>query len=372
MSGSNERSRGTVAGKAAAGVAFLALVVLLILWLAGTFHRKVDDAAPPSATARVQRRAANLVNTVPVRSIQMPRAESAVGTIRAVHESAIASKLLAKVEAVSVRAGQQVAEGEVLIRLDDADLRARFAQAQAAADSARAARDQALLEHQRVGKLHAEGAAAKIEWDRVQTALQAAEAELSRTQQAGSEAQTILDYAIIRSPIVGTVIDKKVEVGDTVTPGQVLLTLYDPTRMQLVASVRESLTQRLSIGQTVEVEVDALKKRCAGRISEIVPEAEAASRTFSVKVTGPCPTGIYSGMFGRLLIPLDQEEVTVVPRSAVRQVGQLDMVDVVVGDTLQLRAVQLGRPFDESVEVLAGLRPGEFVAAEAPALESQP
>ena len=61
--------------------------------------------------------------------------------------------------------------------------------------------------------------------------------------------QATLDWATIRSPIDGTVIDKKVDVGDTVTPGQMLVTLYDPKRMQLVATVRESLAHRLKVGQ---------------------------------------------------------------------------------------------------------------------------
>ena len=48
---------------------------------------------------------------------------------------------------------------------------------------------------------------------------------------------------------------------------------------------------------------------------------------FQVKVTGPCPEGVYSGMFGRILIPLDEEQVLVVPREAVQSVGQLDLVE---------------------------------------------
>jgi len=69
-------------------------------------------------------------------------------------------------------------------------------------------------------------------------------------------------------------------------------------------------------------------------------------------------------MFGRLLIPLDDQDVLVVPGNAVRRVGQLDLVDVVdpAGGTLQRRIVQLGEPIDGDVQVLAGLRAGEKVA----------
>ena len=65
-----------------------------------------------------------------------------------------------------------------------------------------------------------------------------------------------------------------------------------------------------------------------GRISEIVPDAQSASRTFQVKVTGEFPSSLYTGMFGRIFIPLEQEDVLVIPRAAVRHVGQLELVDV--------------------------------------------
>ena len=72
-----------------------------------------------------------------------------------------------------------------------------------------------------------------------------------------------------------------------------------------------------------------------------MPEAQSNSRTFQVKVTGPCPPGIYSGMFGRILIPLDEEEVLVIPGRAVQHVGQLQLVDVVEDD--RVRGVRFAR-----------------------------
>jgi hypothetical protein len=139
------------------------------------------------------------------------------------------------------------------------------------------------------------------------------------------------------------------------------VTLFDPTHMQLVASVRESLTHRLKVGQNIGVQVEGLNKQCSGKVSEIVPEAQSASRSFQVKVTGPCPPGIYSGMFGRLLIPLQEEEVLVIPRQAVQEVGQLELVEVVVNGQMSRRTVRIGRTLREDVEVLSGLREGEQV-----------
>jgi RND family efflux transporter MFP subunit len=163
------------------------------------------------------------------------------------------------------------------------------------------------------------------------------------------------------------VIDKKVDVGDMATPGQTLATLFDAKRMQLVAVVRESLAHRLKVGQTIEVQIETFGAGGIGTISEIVPEAEPTSRAFQVKVTGPCPEGIYSGMFGRILIPLDEELVLVIPRQAVQSVGQLDLVHVSTHGSVSRRAVRLGRAVGKDVEVLSGLREGEAVQVQVSA-----
>jgi len=91
-----------------------------------------------------------------------------------------------------------------------------------------------------------------------------------------------------------------------------------------------------------------------------------------VKVVGPCPPGVYSGMFGRIEIPLEDEELLVVPAAAILQVGQLDLVDLVVDGRLQRRSVRLGRPLDGRTEVLAGLKEGDRVALPASAREVGP
>jgi len=357
------------ARKIAVAAALCVAVVLLLLLLAGTFHRKIGRGASEQAAEAAAEGGRTLpadAATELVRLVRIPATESAVGSIRAVHETTLASKLLAKVVEVNVIAGQRVAKDEVLVRLDDADLRARLQQAQAAADSAKAAHEQAKIEFDRIEKLIQQGNAAQIEYDRAGTNLKSTEAALRQAEKARDEAATIQGYAVIHSPIDGTVIDKKVEVGDTVQPGRPLVSLYDPTRMQLVASVRESLTHRLTVGQPIGVFVEALGKQCQGNVSEIVPEAESASRTFAVKVTGPCPPGIYSGMFGRLLIPLDDQQVLVVPARAVSRIGQLDVVDVVEAGTVRRRVVQLGKRHGDSIEVLSGLREGEKVVIGAP------
>ncbi len=354
-----------------------------MLYLSGRFSPKVpiSEASAQPAAGRIEG------SVVRAQVIPLPLTESAVGTIRAVYEIPIRSKLLARVVEVNITAGQQVKEGDILVRLDDTDLRAKLEQAKAAVTSIEAHLGQAAADVERNTALRRSNAVSEQEYEKSVTALRSAEADLQRARQAVNEMQAMVDWATIPSPITGTVVDKQVDAGETVSPGQLLVKLYDPTRMQLVANVRESLTSQLQVGQSIGVQIENLGKQCLGTVSEIVPEAQSSSRAFQVKVTGPCPDGIYSGMFGRILIPLGTERVTVIPAAAVRRVGQLELVEVVEhGQPIQ-RAIRTGRALGtvsdpgggvlhDQVEVLSGLREGEEVVVptdvgSAPA-ESQP
>ncbi|HVT29230.1 MAG TPA: efflux RND transporter periplasmic adaptor subunit [Lacipirellulaceae bacterium] len=332
-------------------------LTLLLLVLAGVFKSKVDTSRPPiTAESSVPSDA-----TAEVGVVRRPRFETAVGSVEPVHEAAVASKLLARVVEVKVRAGQAVTEDDVLVRLDDAELRTRLNQAESAVRSAESRHDRAKADYARAETLVAARVVTRAEFDQITDELKTSEAELQRAQQAADEARVLLGYATIHSPLTGVVIDKRVEAGDTVSPGQVLVTLYEPNRMQLVATVRESLAEHLKVGDEIRARLDALGHECSATVREIVPQAETASRSFTVKVTGPCPPGVYSGMFGRIFIPLSEEEVLIVPRDAVSHVGQLSLVDVVEGNSVRRRSVQLGRELPEGYEVLSGLRAGEKV-----------
>jgi len=340
---------------------FAAGVVVLLLWLAGKFAPKVSagDTAPGGGAQRI----AGRIVAATTRTI--PNSESAVGTIRAVHETTIGSRILATVKEVNLKAGQRVNEGDVLVKLDDADVQAKLQQAKAAVISAEAAHAKAVIDEERLRGAWKTGAASRSDYDKAEAALKSTTADLTLYRQKVKEVEAMLDYATVRSPMDGVVIDKKVDVGDTVTPGQPLLSMFDPKQMQLVASVRESLAHKLQIGQNIGVKIDFLDKLCMGTISEIVPEAQSASRSFQVKVTGPCPAGIYTGMFGRIIIPLEDEQVLVIPRRAVRNVGQLELVEVVENGQSGTRAIRTGRVLGDEVQVLSGLRKGEQVVVPA-------
>ncbi len=343
-------------------------MVFLLAWLMGAFRDRMAPGEPRVAPA-----VAPEVPSLVIEEVAVERAESAVGTIRAVRETAVAARILGRVKSLAIeRAGQAVAQGQPLAELDAADLQAAVEQARAALAAATTRLDKAGIDLNRTKELVSKGVAATDRLDSDSAAFRAAQAQQEQARQGLAGAESALAFATILAPIDGIVVDKKVQVGDVVQPGQEICTLYDPTRLQLVAVVREELAGVLSVGQQVSVRIDALDKQCLGAVAEIVPEAQAQSRAFEVKVVGPCQPGIVTGMFGRLIVPLGTEPQVRIPRAAVASVGQLDFVVALDGERRpQRRYVRLGGGDAQSVAVLSGLRPGERIVADLGLLQRE-
>jgi RND family efflux transporter MFP subunit len=332
------------------------LLVLVIAWMSGAFHPRIEPGRTVAA-------AVDPDEEVFVVTAQPAAVYARVaGTIRATHEATIASRLLARVKAVHVAAGQRVEAGQVLIELDQADVQARIQQVAAAVDAAAARLRQAESDLEKLIELRRHGAATARELDDAHRVRAVTAADLDAAGQTLAEVRTMIDDATVRSPIDGVIIEKFIEEGDLAQPGRPLVNLYDPLRLQLEAAVPERIAVGLSVGDVVEVEIEAIGFRGEARISEIVPQAAAVSRSMLVKVTGACPPGVYSGMFGRLLIPRDHTQRLLVPHEAVRRVGQLTMLDVLDdAGRIERRLVRLGETDQQQVEVLAGIAEGERV-----------
>ncbi|GAG01546.1 unnamed protein product, partial [marine sediment metagenome] len=143
-----------------------------------------------------------------------------------------------------------------------------------------------------------------------------------------------------------------------------LLILYDPTSLRLEVPVMENLAVNLKRGDELVVQIDALDNRqIKAVIDEIVPQAEAASRSFLVKVRLPLSEDLFEGMFGRLKIPVGKRRHLCLHTAAIQTIGQLQLVDVVGPDgTLERRFIKVGRYGDpDHREVLSGLKAGERV-----------
>jgi RND family efflux transporter MFP subunit len=145
-----------------------------------------------------------------------------------------------------------------------------------------------------------------------------------------------------------------------------ILTIEDQHRFRLEATVNESDVRYVHLGQAVPVVVDALgDQELKGRVVEIVPAADAASRSFVVKVELPIDRALRSGLFGRARFARGERSALLIPRSAVVERGQLQGIYVLdLNRIVGLRYITLGKPLAGQVEVLAGLQAGETLIAD--------
>ena len=347
-----------------ASLKILGIVIALVLlagvmaYLAGVFEEKIpvdfSDMAPSSDTGRV----------VTVEVTSRPLIEQAAGTLRAKVETVISPLITATISSIAVWAGDEVKAGDVLVTLDARELQARVDQAHqsvVAAGARLAQTEKDLARVRRIMKADP-GAVSKAERDRLQTALSTARAERIRLQRQKDEARTALSYSKLTAPIGGRIVERLADPGDTARPGEPLLRMYDPATLRLDASVRESVASKLAKGQSLFAEIDALKKRYPVVVDEIVPSADPGSRSFLVKVSLTDGSGLYPGMFGRLMIPIGQVDKVFIPLAAVTRVGQLDFVVVKTQQGAVRRYVRLGQPGpDERVEIISGLKAGDQI-----------
>jgi RND family efflux transporter MFP subunit len=336
----------------------VATIVILMLWILGTFRRGVIQAAKEPVPVES---AAGLV-TQQITMQTIPAVTEAVGTVQAEQLAVVTSRVVANIIEMRVTAGQRVTNGETLVVLDDRDLRHRVEQARDAVRSAEATLAQAQSDYKRDKPLFDQQVITPYDFEHTQTNLKTAEANLHRLQQAEREAEVNLSYAVIRSPFTGVVVDKLANLGDLAAPGKPLLTMYEQGRLWLEANVPEELMDHVRLNEVLPFRIDAVGRQMQGRVVEIVPSSDPSSRTVVVRVHLSETKDVVPGMFGRLLLPMRPEQILTVPATALIRAGQLTMVDVVSEGRVQRRTVQLGRAAGNQFEVLSGIAAGETVA----------
>jgi RND family efflux transporter MFP subunit len=271
-----------------------------------------------------------------------------VGTTASEEKINLSARIPAYVSEIFASAGDRVKKGQVLLTLDDRDIRQQLAGAEAQLN-------QAQTEYDRAKQLFEREAT-------TQQALTAAESMLAGARAQVEQVKVMLTYAQVTSPIDGIVTDRRIEAGDLANPGMPLLAVYDPLRMRLEAPVPVRLIDRLALGQAVEVALERPARVFQGKVSEIVSEVDAATRTQLVKVRLDGVEGdVLPGTFGRLWVEAEAREAVFVPASAVVHIGQLAFVQAVRDGRAVRRLVKTGPARGGSVEILSGLRAGDVI-----------
>lgn len=344
---------------AARAVGALVALVLIVMFMSGAFRTRIAPGVLEAAAATI----AEGTETATVAAATVPVHEEATGSVQAEHRTTVSARILAVIDQILVRAGDEVRRGDPLIQLDAAELRARVDEAERAVDAASANHRRRAADLERARRLVRDGVMSRSEFDQTEAAARIAEAELEQVRESLSRARINVGYATIASPVTGKVVDRLADPGDMAIPGTPLLSLYDPSALRIEVPVRESLVARLRIGDEIAVRIGDRAETVIATVDEIVPQAEPGSRTFLVKLGMPPREDVYAGMFGRILIPAGERERVLVPRAAIERIGQLEYATVVAADgSLSRRMVRVGRPTaDGQYEVLSGLAAGERV-----------
>ncbi len=347
------------------------LLTALTTFVGCSSERETVSAAPEvvSNLAVITAQAANIPDVV-----------EAVGTLRAAETSQLAAQMMGTIVEIRVHEGDRVQRGQVLAVLDEAQPRAALDRATGAdlasqqeiiaADS-----DFALAEatFKRYQSLYEKKSVSPQEFDEVRARHQAAQArrDMARAGQAQAkaalqQARTALSYTHILAPFDGLVTEKKADVGTLASPGLPIFTVEDLRRYRLEATVNETDLRYVRMGEQIRVVIDSVgDKELKGRVIEIVPAADSASRSFLVKIEVPSDPALRSGLFGRAQFSRGERASLLIPRTAVVERGQLQGIYVLDQNSVAgLRYITLGKPSGTQVEVLAGLQAGETLISD--------
>ncbi|MEZ5354626.1 MAG: efflux RND transporter periplasmic adaptor subunit [Bryobacteraceae bacterium] len=334
------------------------------------------------------------VTTRAVQPAQWPDQFEATGSVAARQSAAISARLMGYIREVRVREGDSVAPGQTLAVIDSRELATSLAQANAALAAARSGTgeaDSAIAQAQanlnlatttarRMEELLGKRSVSQQEYDEAAARVKVAESQVSmakarraqlddniRQAAQGVESANIMQsYATIQAPFAGRVTKRLADPGALASPGMPILEIEQAGGYRLEAAVEESRLSAIRRGQPVAVRLEAVGRPLTGRVGEIVPAVDAASRSFLVKIDLPAGGDLRSGLFGRAVFSLGERQVVAVPREAVITQGQVTSVFVAESNLARRRLVQLGATHEGDVEILAGLSAGDHVIHPRP------
>lgn len=269
------------------------------------------------------------------------------GTVRPVQRAVLAAKLMGSISEMPVVLGQHVGQGDLLVRLNAAEVAARVTQAQAGLDQAHRelARERALLP---------KGASTA-------DLVRGLEERLAGAEGVLREAQALLAYAELRAPFTGVIARKLVTAGDLASPGMPLLELEGTGEFEVEVAIPESLAEGLASGSLVPLSSSTGVSIGDARVKEISSTADTQARSVLAKLAVPASVKVRSGQFVRVSVPGGSVRLITVPSSAVSVLGQMERVFVVENGRAVMRLVKTGGLHGRSIEISAGLSENERV-----------
>jgi len=319
---------------------------------------------------------------------------NASGYVVAQRKAAVASKGTGRLETLAVEEGSRVTKGQILARLENADLQAQAAQAQANLNAAQANLNQIRagvtndrLRFERFRKLIQAQAVSQSDFDaaeaKIQQSLAAEAAALSQIKAAEAALQAVrvaLEYTLIRAPFDGVILTKNADIGEVVAPfgssvnaKAAVVTMADMESLIVEADVSEINLEKVKAGQPCEITLDAFpEERFPGQVHMVVPTADRSKATvqtkvkFLIKDDRVLPEMSAKVAFLSRPIARDEKPKLGVNPSAVVSKNGRTLVFQLRGEQVQEVSIDKGPPLADLVQVTRGLQAGDKVVLNPP------
>jgi len=347
------------------------------------------SAQNPAAPGAVPQSGGEQQNWVLVERRAVGGSVSVGGTLVPVEEITFTAQMPGSVEHIAGTEGDFFRQGEVLVALDEAELRAQRQAAEAEIRNAEAALRNAGVQYQRerksptrtdmMGQMmpnpmsffggdEPKGIDRRATLHQYGTQIEQAQGSVLQARSRLEEIDAKLKDSKSTAPFDGYILRKHVNKGDTVQPGQPLISFGDMSRLQIQADVPARLASSLQPGMIAHARLDDIAKtQTPARVVQIFPMADTTRHTVRVKFDLPVGAPAKAGMYAEVLIPqpgIDQGSFPMIPVSSVVWRGGLPMVYVLDTESQpRLHLLRLGEQFGDFVAVLTGLQGGERILA---------
>jgi RND family efflux transporter MFP subunit len=287
------------------------------------------------------------------------------GVVEAVDRATLSAQTGGRVVELPYDVNDHVEAGAVVVRFTDVEQRSGRRQAEAAVAAAQAAASAADADQQRIAAVFARGLLPRADLDQVTARRDAARAQLETARAALRGSGEQFDYTVIRAPFSGILTERHVEIGETVQPGQPLVSGLSLSRLRVVVDIPQGDIAAVRREQRASVLlVDGNEIEASTVV--VFPYADPTAHSAQVRLELPeADTGLQPGMTVRAAFVLGEREAIRVPQSALLKRGEVTAVYVVTDDgAVRLRQLRIGERDGQQVEVIAGLAAGERVAAD--------
>jgi RND family efflux transporter MFP subunit len=311
--------------------------------------------------------AAEQLEVAPVQYREVEQTYSVEGLVEATRQSTVSAQISGRIKEINFDVGSRVNKGQVILRIDERETAQALAGSNAQVVQAQATLQNAKANYERAKQLFEQKFISQSALDKSEADYQVARAQAAASEASAGQASLARGYSDVVAPYGGVVGARLVEVGEMVMPGKPLMMGFDPAEMRVIVSVPQYKLQDIGQNPKVTVELPSLNRWVKASSTTVQPLADSRTHSTQVRVYLPAnETGVYPGMFVRTHFVVGKANKMVIPGSAVLHRSEVVAVYVVDENSkVKLRQVRVGDvTADGSVEILAGLNPGEKVALD--------